>query len=57
MENAAADVGENTRKAAEMTAERLVTLNGTLVQVLSSLGTARPSTRKAKPEALPDAAE
>jgi hypothetical protein len=57
MENAAANVGENTRKAAELTAERLVTLNGALVQVLSSLGTARPTTRKAKPEALPDAAE
>ncbi|GEM_PF-3008458 len=58
MENAAANVGENTRKAAEMTAERLVTLNGALVQVLTSLGsTTRPATRKAKVEVIQDAAE
>lgn len=55
MEEAAATVGENTRKAAELTAERLVTLNGALVQVLSSLGT-RPA-RKTRPEVVPDAAE
>ena len=57
MENAAANVGESTRKAAEQTAERLVTLNGALVQVLNSLSTPRTAARKAKPEALPDAAE
>jgi len=57
MENAAASVGESTRKAAEQTAERLVTVNGALAQVLSSLGTQRPSTRKGKVEALPNAAE
>ncbi len=57
MENAAANVGESTRKAAELTAERLVTLNGALVQVLNSLSTPRTAARKPKPEALPDAAE
>lgn len=57
MEAAATNVGESTRKAAELTAERLVTLNGALVQVLNSLGSTRPASRKSKPEALADAAE
>lgn len=57
MEAAATNVGESTRKAAELTAERLVTLNGALVQVLNSLGSTRPTSRKSKSEALADAAE
>ena len=57
MEDAATSVGENMRKAAELTAERLVALNGALVQVLSSLGSGRASGRKQKLEVIPDAAE
>lgn len=57
MENAAANVGETTRKAAELAAERLVTVNGALVKVLSSLGANRPSSRKQKSEVVSDAAE
>lgn len=57
MEGAAANVGESTRKAAELTAERLVTLNGAVVQVLNSLGSTRAPARRPKLEVLPDAAE
>lgn len=57
MESAAANVGESTRKAAELTAERLVTLNGAVVQVLNSLGASRAPARRPKLGALPDAAE
>lgn len=56
MESAAANVGDTTRKAAELAADRLVTVNGALVQVLSALGTTRPAGRKTKSE-IPDAAE
>jgi len=56
MESAAANVGDTTRKAAELAADRLVTVNGALVQVLSALGTTRPTGRKSKSEVL-DAAE
>ncbi|WP_374623054.1 hypothetical protein [Devosia sp.] len=57
MDAAATNVGESTRKAAELTAERLVTLNGAVVQVLNSLGAPRPHARKSKIELLQDAAE
>ncbi|MDR3471684.1 MAG: hypothetical protein P4M09_08355 [Devosia sp.] len=55
MEEAAASVGDSTRKAAEMTAGRLVGLNGALVQALNALGSPRPPT-KPKME-VPNAAE
>ena len=59
MDEAAASVGENTRRAAEVTAQRLVGLNGALVQALTSLGTTRtpPAGRRPRVEVVTDAAE
>jgi hypothetical protein len=50
MDEAAAKVGESTRKAAESTAARLVEFNGALVHTLRGLGNARQQTHEAEVE-------